>query len=234
MLVSWAKKSGFCESDFHHFEIWNVLSSLSYCVAAVALWGHICLNYRKILSKRDGILLAGIPVVLLLLGIFSALFHGQLYKIWGKADCALILQVCLYTQTYLSLRIFANRRNIQVLSAYLAASFLLFFSYLLNTLSFSFGFGLVFTYMVGTNVALIAVLLLALWLLSENPKIWLQQIHLLILSLFLFLYASLFWYLFDKKCKKSSDQLGHPLWHICSAAALYLFFLFLLRVRQKK
>lgn len=232
MLLYWVRKSGFCESKFHGYEIYNVLSSMAYCLAGAVLLIQIFVSYASVLRKSDGMFLATAPIILVLLGIFSGVFHGQLYTIWGKADCTLILQVCIYTQSYLCLRIFAhNKKEVNLVSSYVLVLFLLFLSYLLNTLSFAFGFGLVFSYMVGANVAMISLLLLVLCLLTGPSEKWRNNFFLLVVSFFCFVTATLFWYLLDQNCQKNIHQTGHPLWHLFSAVALYLLFLFLIRLR---
>lgn len=229
----WSKKEGFCESKFRDYEVFNIVSSLAYCLAAAVLVTQICTTYSELLKKWYGFYLALFSVPLFLLGLFSGVFHGSLYKAWGRADCALILQVCLYIQTYICLRISADSKRLQHLgkvSALLLVLFLFFLSYLLNTLSFSFGFGRVFSYMVGANVALIALLLFVLWLVTMPSRAWRRNFFLLVLSFFLFVTAALFWHFLDQHCLNAAYQAGHPLWHVLSALALYVLLLFLVRL----
>lgn len=240
MLLVWKKKSNpFCESRFREVEVLNILSSLTYPLVALILCLNIIRRHHKLCRRIDFFLfVAGLICTLCCLGFFSALFHGTMYTIWGRADCFCIIFLFFWTQCYLCARLFLQW-NRKAHSVWVGCGSILGATIILTVLSFSFGFGKVFVLMLSVHVlwtlVLCTIMLKNTYKHSRDKHLWWR----FSLSVLFGIVAVCFWFLVDARCVDQpglplapSVQTGHFWWHIFTGASIYCFVYALVLFRQ--
>lgn len=261
-MTYWSKRVlDRCEQEYKWHRTLNVLTSLFYCVFALLYLFRAFRRHSQLLVRKDIFLLvAGGSALLFWVGVFSALYHGQPYLVWERADLGCILLFFLFLELYLSVRIFsvAERPKTRSTSAhkngsastfsrhlnksiFLGCATLLFIAIGLTVLTLAFGFEESFAAMVAIHVFyLLALIMLLAWLSlpHQTNSPWRKKGWLLFLAGSLFLMGSVLWAVEEDRCSLSSTKtsaaaaLGHLFWHLFSSASVFTLLVFLLEIRS--
>lgn len=262
-MAYWSKRAlDRCERELGWHKTLNVLSSFVYCLFAVVFLWFAFWKHRRLLVRRDIFLLVGGGSALFfLVGVFSALYHGQPYLVWERADLACILLFFLFLEFYLSFRVFcvtkkptaprswshasvpadepASADGVSA-GAFLGSAALLFVAIGLTVLSIAFGLEDGFAAMVAAHlVYLLCLILLLAWLSLPHRATspWRKKTPLLFVSGALFLLGSVLWSLEEDHCSRLPTRAapaaatGHIWWHVLSGASIFTLLLFLLEIR---